>query len=99
MASRLFQPFVTGKSGGVGLGLFVARQAAEAHGGRLEWRRDVVMTCFRLELPAGEVEKPENGPRRPFRAKKTAFCQCDELIRPSTRFFNRRSPSDGMTAS
>jgi signal transduction histidine kinase len=51
VADRLFQPFVTGKSDGVGLGLFVARQAAESHGGRLEWRRDGGRTCFRVELP------------------------------------------------
>jgi signal transduction histidine kinase len=48
---RLFQPFVTGKADGVGLGLYVARQAAEAHGGRLDWRREAGRTCFRVELP------------------------------------------------
>ncbi|HEX4590503.1 MAG TPA: HAMP domain-containing sensor histidine kinase [Gemmataceae bacterium] len=51
IARRLFQPFATGKSDGVGLGLFVARQAAEAHGGRLNWRRERGRTCFRIELP------------------------------------------------
>jgi signal transduction histidine kinase len=51
VARRLFEPFVTGKSDGVGLGLFVARQAAEAHGGRLNWRRERNRTCFRVELP------------------------------------------------
>ena len=51
VARRLSQPFVTGKSNGVGLGLFVARQAAEAHGGRLEWRQERGLTCFRVELP------------------------------------------------
>jgi signal transduction histidine kinase len=53
VAERLCEPFVTGKADGVGLGLFVARQAAEAHGGRLGWRREAGRTCFWVELPAG----------------------------------------------
>ncbi|HKB41060.1 MAG TPA: HAMP domain-containing sensor histidine kinase [Gemmataceae bacterium] len=51
VADRLFEPFVTGKPEGIGLGLAVARQAAEAHGGRLDWRRENGRTCFRIELP------------------------------------------------
>jgi signal transduction histidine kinase len=53
IAERLFEPFVTGKPEGIGLGLAVAKQAAEAHGGRLDWRREDGRTCFRIELPTG----------------------------------------------
>jgi signal transduction histidine kinase len=50
---QLFEPFVTGKPSGMGLGLFVARQIAEAHGASLSWERRGDMTCFSLEFPTG----------------------------------------------
>jgi signal transduction histidine kinase len=48
---RLFEPFVTGKREGVGLGLAAARQAALSHGGRITWKREKGWTCFVIELP------------------------------------------------
>jgi signal transduction histidine kinase len=57
VAERLFEPFVTGKPEGVGLGLAVARQVTEAHSGTLTWRRDDEKTCFRIELPVGAPAK------------------------------------------
>jgi signal transduction histidine kinase len=52
VAGRLFEPFVTAKPEGIGLGLAVARHAAEAHGGEITWRREAGRTVFRVELPA-----------------------------------------------
>ncbi len=51
IAERLFETFVTGKEQGVGLGLTVAKQAIDAHGGTIEWFRRDGRTVFRVEFP------------------------------------------------
>jgi nitrogen-specific signal transduction histidine kinase len=43
---------VTGKDQGIGLGLAVAKQAAESHGGTIRWERRAGRTVFVIELPA-----------------------------------------------
>ncbi len=53
IAAKMFEPFVTGKDQGIGLGLAVARRAAEAHGGRVSWTRQDGRTVFRIDLPVG----------------------------------------------
>lgn len=51
--ARLFEPFVTTKRNGTGIGLAIARRIAEAHGGRIEASaREGGGTVFRLTLPA-----------------------------------------------
>ncbi|HEX4146614.1 MAG TPA: HAMP domain-containing sensor histidine kinase [Pirellulales bacterium] len=50
VADRLFEPFSTGKPEGIGLGLTVARQIAEAHGGSLDFSAEGG-TCFTVTLP------------------------------------------------
>jgi two-component system C4-dicarboxylate transport sensor histidine kinase DctB len=50
----VFDPFFTTKQGSPGLGLAIARQAAESQGGWLELTDDDTGTCFSLYLPAEE---------------------------------------------
>jgi signal transduction histidine kinase len=50
---RLFEPFFSTKQGGTGLGLSLARQIAQAHGGKLEVDPSVVAgTTFVITLPS-----------------------------------------------
>lgn len=47
----LFEPLVTEKPDGTGLGLSVAREIAQQHGGTIRWERRNGLTCFVVELP------------------------------------------------
>ena len=55
IAARLFEPFVTGKPEGIGLGLAVVRQAVVAHSGEISWGRENQRTVFRVRLPVSDT--------------------------------------------
>ena len=50
--AKLFQPFVTSKETGVGIGLVICKRIAEAHRGRLDGENLEDGACFTVELPA-----------------------------------------------
>ncbi len=52
IADRIFMPFVTSRFLGRGLGLSLAKQAADSFGGDLKWERSAAMTTFKLTIPA-----------------------------------------------
>lgn len=55
--NRLFEPFVTTKPGGMGLGLAVAAEIVARHDGRIEAESAPGRTIFRLLLP---IDRPED---------------------------------------
>ena len=55
LRGRVYEPFTSGRRGGVGLGLAVARRFVELHGGELELASGALGgACFRVILPLGE---------------------------------------------
>jgi two-component system sensor kinase FixL len=57
IAPQLFQPFVTSKQNGMGIGLSICRTIIEAHGGRIWFEpRQSGGTAFHFTLPTGEAQ-------------------------------------------
>ncbi len=53
---HLFEPLVSEKPDGAGLGLSLAHETIARHGGALNWRRREGWTCFSIELSIAEED-------------------------------------------
>ena len=57
LAPQLFQPFITSKETGMGIGLSICRTIVEAHGGRIWFESgDGEGTVFEFTLPQAEID-------------------------------------------
>lgn len=62
LAQHLFEPFVTGKPEGIGLGLAVAQRIVEAHRGTIRYT-GASPTCFEIVLPLEGALSPAEAAR------------------------------------
>jgi signal transduction histidine kinase len=68
LRASMFDPFVTSKPEGIGLGLALAKAAAEEHGGSLSFERANGRTRFTMSLAA---QPPESSARSPREVQST----------------------------
>lgn len=59
LQAQLFEPFVTGKPGGKGLGLALAAKVVGDHGGTIEFTSDPYRTVFSVMLPAAAEDEDD----------------------------------------
>lgn len=57
IASQLFEPFVTSKPEGVGLGLAMCKRVATTLGGTISWSRSNDWTSFEFVVPASTLKR------------------------------------------
>ncbi|MBS3800448.1 MAG: sensor histidine kinase, partial [Thioalkalivibrio sp.] len=60
----LFEPFVSGRSGGSGLGLYISRMLCENNGASLEYIRTPTGGCFRILFAPLEADSPASEPHK-----------------------------------
>jgi two-component system nitrogen regulation sensor histidine kinase GlnL len=63
LRDHLFEPFVSGKAGGVGLGLALVAKLVAGHGGLIDFESEPGRTVFRVLLPAVPAASAFSVPR------------------------------------
>jgi len=77
VADRLFQPFVTTKPGGLGIGLSICRSIVDAHGGRLfATDNPGGGMIFHVHLPTAESSGEQGDWIRPASSSSTTTRRC-----------------------
>ena len=67
ISNRIFFPLVSGREGGTGLGLTIAQNFVQQHGGAIELDSQPGRTCFTILLPLKDVQQQDasgNGKER-----------------------------------
>ncbi len=57
VADEMFDPLVSGKRDGAGLGLAIVRDVVEDHQGQVSWQRQNGLTSFLVQLPRDLIEE------------------------------------------
>ena len=63
--NHIFDPFVSGRNGGSGLGLTMVASVVADHGGMIEVDSTSGRTAFRMNFPVAELDKPAPIPSKP----------------------------------
>ena len=80
--ATMFEPFVTSKPEGVGLGLALAKAVAAEHGGEVSWSRVGGETVFTMSLSAEPLQGPSGADADcPNRSSSSRWNAEDEVAR------------------
>ncbi len=73
-------PARSGQTGGAGLGLAIAREIVELHGGKIEAASSEGRTTFMVSLPKGQPMPPKKAPKKETREKIPEELYLDEEL-------------------